>query len=121
MKMIYLASPYSHKKTSVQNKRYRDITKVAAKLTKDTGLCFFLPITQSFQLVKVDPSLGGSFSAWRNIDLYAIKKSDEMWVVTMDGWLESIGVQAEIAYAKSLKKPVKYLDSNGKKIKPPKA
>jgi len=121
MKLIYLASPYSDKDPKVQTSRYKLITKVAAYLTLNTGNCFFLPITQSYQLVKMIPALGGSFANWRDIDLYAISKSDEVWVVTMDGWKESVGVTAEIKFAIKSGIPVKYFDVEGKQIDEPRA
>lgn len=100
MKMIYLASPYSHKSRRVENKRFKEVTRVAAELISEYGHSFILPITQSYQLVKIKPELGGSFANWKKIDLHFVSKCDEVWVVTMDGWKESIGVQAEIEFAK---------------------
>ena len=72
---------------------------------------FFLPITQSHRTRQLRPELlKSSFEFWKEKDFNALDKCDELWVVRMDGWLESIGVQQEIAYAKTLQIPVKYLD-----------
>jgi hypothetical protein len=38
---------------------------------------------------------------------------DEVAVLMLDGWRESIGVQAEIAIARELCKPVTFLRVNG--------
>jgi nucleoside 2-deoxyribosyltransferase len=110
MKMIYLASPYSHIKESIMNKRENTINLIAAGLHVKYEHLFFLPITQSAPLERHRPELGGSFSKWRKRDLEAIRRSDELWVVMLEGWDTSIGVTAEIKYAKRTKKPIYYID-----------
>lgn len=109
MILIYLASPYSHPSAKVRGERAKDITRVAGRLTHKYGHAMFLPITQSHAMKKHCPELGTSFKAWERIDLYMVEKADELWVVTLDGWEESIGVVAEIAHAKSLNKPIRYI------------
>lgn len=110
MKLIYLASPYSDHNKVLQRFRELRVTKVAAKLTLKYGYAMFLPITQSAPMVRAEPELGGSFKAWKKIDLFMIKKCDELWVVKLIGWNESIGVRAEIRCAKRNKKPIKYIN-----------
>ncbi len=112
MKRIYLASPYSHKDKRIERKREKQVTEIAALMTRDYGYSMFLPITQSYQMCKVLPELGGSFEKWKKIDLFEVRHSTEVWVVMLDGWKESIGVKAEIKLAKRLKKPVRYFDYN---------
>lgn len=110
MKFIYVASPYTHKHKHVEKFREREVTRVAAKLTKRYGYAMFLPITQSHQMVKFMPELGGKFQSWAKIDLHMVGLADELWVVKLDGWDQSVGVIAEIEHAKKLKKPIKYIN-----------
>lgn len=109
MKLIYLASPYSHKYKKVMKEREKEVNRIAAELTYKYGYAMFLPITQSAPLERIIPALGGSFEKWKNIDLEMIKRSDELWVVMLDGWKDSVGVTEEIIYAKSLNKPIYYI------------
>jgi hypothetical protein len=51
-----------------------------------------------------------SFKSWAKRDLTYLSKCDELWVVTMKGWKESIGVKAEINFAKEHNMPIKYID-----------
>lgn len=112
MKMIYLASPYSHPLKVVEAMRYDQITRVAAYLIAEHGHAMFLPITQSHNLKDWDERLTGtSFAHWKDIDLCAIDHCDEVWVVKMVGWKESVGVQAEIDHAKLTGKPIKYINA----------
>lgn len=109
--MAYLASPYSHELKSVMKMREEMISSIAAELTCRHQVTLFLPITQSSRMADLKPHLfGTSFAAWKDIDLDAINHCDELWVVKMDGWKQSIGVQAEIAHAKVKNMPIKYIN-----------
>lgn len=114
MKLIYLASPYSHKDKLIQDSREKEITYIASELQLlYPEHAFFLPITQSAALVKVNDKLTGSFEQWKKIDLFLIEhKVDEVWVVMMDGWGKSIGVQEEIHIAKQFKKPLFFVTTS---------
>lgn len=104
----YLASPYSHKNKSIRYKRFIDITTIAAKLFNE-GHILFCPITQSHNLADTG-MLEGSWEFWERVDLAFLAKSEELYVVTMDGWKESVGVGAEIDFAIKNNIPVKYVD-----------
>ena len=39
-----------------------------------------------------------------------IERSDELWVLRLDGFQESSGIQREVALARSCNKPVSYVD-----------
>lgn len=112
-KLIYLASPFSHKDNQVEEYREFMTTAAAAQLTQEYGYAMFLPITQSYAMKLHSPELGGSFECWKDIDLYMVReKVDEIWVLTLPGWDKSIGVLAELEEAKNYNKPIKYLLSD---------
>jgi len=46
------------------------------------------------------------WSFWREYDRAFLEMCSEVWVLTLDGWRESHGVQAEIELARELGKPV---------------
>lgn len=106
---VYLASPYSDKSKKVMKQREREITRVAAFLLDSHNVSFFLPITQSAPMARFNKRLKGDFETWKDIDLNEIRLRDETWVVTMPGYKKSVGVQAEIKYAKSVGKVVRYI------------
>jgi hypothetical protein len=106
--MIYLASPYSHIDPEIELVRYRQITNIAGRLI-DKGVVLFAPITQSVAVVKYSRVNSRGFDYWEKFDKEFVSLSDEVWVVVMPGWRESVGVQEEIRYAESLGKPVRYL------------
>ena len=50
---------------------------------------------------------------WQRHDRRYLEACDEVVVLMLDGWRESVGVQAEIAIARELGKPVTFLRVNG--------
>lgn len=109
-KLVYLASPYSHKDPKVMFKRYTAVTKAAAKLMQMYDVVFFLPITQSHHMVKLNSNMNGGWNYWKGVDLFMISRSDEVWVLQLDGWKESVGVTAEIEYAREQGIRVRYFE-----------
>lgn len=108
--MAYLASPYTHKNPDIMEAREEFVSIIAAELTSKHRVALFLPITQSHRMVQLMPDLfGTSFESWKDIDLDAIAHCDELWVIKMSGWKESIGVRAEIAFAEEKNIPIKYI------------
>ena len=104
--MIYLASPYSHADPAVRETRYQAACHATAALLK-AGFVVFSPIVHSHPLVAFDLPTGWDF--WERIDRAYLSRCDEVVVLTLDGWQQSTGVRAEIAIARDLGKPVRFL------------
>jgi len=100
---IYLACPYTHKNSFVREYRFNAVTAKAVELLK-SGYLVYSPITYSHPY-----DLPKDWMFWRNLDKSLVEWCDEVWVLCLEGWKESIGVQAEIAWAKGLGKRVEYL------------
>lgn len=109
--MIYLASPYSHPDPAVRRWRYDKVCALTADLLQ-AGRHVFSPIVYSHSLAERF-SLPGSWDFWQRVDLEFIDRCDEVLVYQLPGWEESVGVQAEIAYAKEQGKPVCFLPDDG--------
>lgn len=104
--MIYLASPYSHPDPAVREERYRAACQAAAALLL-AGQPVCSPIVHSHPLVAYGVPTGWVF--WSRFDRALLARCDEVLVLMLDGWQESVGVQAEIRIARELGKPVRYL------------
>jgi hypothetical protein len=103
--MIYLASPYSHPNHVVREERFRAACQAAAGLLR-AGRAVFSPIAHSHPLV--DYGLPTDWEFWQRCNLGHLQRCDEVIVLTLDGWQESVGVQAEIRIAGELGKPVSF-------------
>jgi len=108
----YLASPYTKKgdpeNMLVSEQRYVQICWVTAELMK-RGEMIFCPIAHG-HFIRYMGNLSGEFKFWMEQDKCMIRNAEELWVCTMDGWIESTGVTYEIAYAKGLGKRVRFVD-----------
>lgn len=115
MKAIYyLASPYSHKRWWVRWYRWYKVCQVGAILTKQ-GYTLLEPIAMchwnSFLF-----GLPPGYDFWKSRDRAFIERSDGLFVLTLPGWKESVGVQDEIIHAKRLGKPIQYLELYDNKV-----
>ncbi len=104
--MIYLASPYSHPDPAVREQRFRAACRAAVALLR-AGHLVFSPITHSHPLAQ--HGLPGNWQFWERYDREFLERCDEVVVLMLPGWKESVGVQAEIRIAGELGKPVRYL------------
>jgi hypothetical protein len=108
-KMIYLASPYSNSDKEISTFRYEEVTRVAGLLQEEYPYAFILPITMSHNTEKYMKIKDSSFKHWATRDFTYISRCDEIWVVAMSGWNESLGVIAEIKFAKDKNILIKYV------------
>lgn len=113
--MIYLASPYSHPTASTRLNRFRAVCRAAGVLM-NSGHIIFSPIAHTHPIAMCC-EMPGDWRFWERYDKAIIARCDELWVLTLDGWRESVGVTAEIQFAREIGKPVKGVARlNGKPI-----
>lgn len=113
--MIYLASPYSHPDAYVRELRFQAACRVVARLML-AGRAAFSPIVHSHPLVR--HGLPTAWDFWERIDREHLERCDEVLVLMLDGWLDSVGVAAEIRIAAEFGKPVGYLVAEGRPASP---
>ena len=102
--MLYLACPYSHSAPTISRRRYHLACRAAAKLMQ-AGVVVFSPLANSVPAVE----FGGlvlSHENFMSLDLPILERCDEVLVIALDGWQQSIGVQQELGAAIALKKPI---------------
>jgi nucleoside 2-deoxyribosyltransferase len=104
--MIYLASPYSHPDAGVREQRFRAACRATAALFH-AGRTLFSPIAHSHPMV--EHGLPTNWEFWQRCNVEHLQRCDELVILTLDGWQESVGVQAEIRIAGELGKPVSFL------------
>ena len=100
---LYLACPYSHPDARVRQDRWLAVSKAAAWLmTHGTGQgplpVVFSPISMGHP-ISVTGKLEGSYDLWQNTCLRLLSASDILIILTLDGYLESLGCKAEFDFA----------------------
>ncbi len=106
--MNYLASPYFHPDPAVRQKRFEDVCK-AASVLMSRGEFVFSPIAHSYPIA-VMGALPLDFAYWEQYDREMLAGCEELWVLRLDGFKESKGVQAEIDIAAEYCMPVVMLN-----------
>lgn len=104
--MIYLASPYSHPVRLVEQQRYSDVALATAKLI-ERGHFIYSPVVHNHYLSHLIDGNPTAYTPWKDYDENFIECSDEMWILMLDGWGQSEGIQQEVAFAKTLELPLK--------------
>ena len=102
--MIYLAIPYS----GMEELSFDISCNVAAALMK-SGKTVYSPIVHGHTLA-TRHQLPTGHDFWLKHDLDMLRRCDELYVITLDGWDKSFGVLAEIEEALSMGMPVSFID-----------
>jgi nucleoside 2-deoxyribosyltransferase len=104
--MIYLCSPYTDPDPAIVEQRFEAACRAVAGLIRE-GKMVFSPIAHSHAICRY--GLPGDWEFWERHDLKHLAVCDQLVVLKLDGWQQSCGVQAEIAVAQALGKPVSFL------------
>jgi hypothetical protein len=89
--------------------RFQAACRATAGLLR-AGHAVFSPIVHGHPLV--GHGLPVDWTFWGRVDREHLARCDEVVVLMLDGWRESVGVQEEIRVAQELGKPVRYLASD---------
>ena len=109
MKRIYLACPYSDPSPRVRRFRFGIANEVAGHLM-NWGHAVFSPISHCHPIAEAH-ELPKEFDFWRKYDFSFIESwATHLTVITLDGWKRSVGVLAELEYAREFELPIDYID-----------
>lgn len=104
---IYLAIPYNHRDHGVREIRFRKANKIAGALFQQ-GHFVFSPISHSHPIA-CQYGLPKGYDFWKKWNRSFIEWCDMLYVVTIEGWEKSRGVQGEIQTAKEMGKEIVYI------------
>ncbi len=108
-KLIYVASPYTHTDPAIEDERNISVALATGYLMNHyAALAFFSPICHS-HIIARNCNILGQWEYWKHLDEIMISKCDELWVLCLEGWEKSVGVTAEVKYAKELGLEIKYI------------
>jgi hypothetical protein len=103
--LIYLACPYSDADPLVEDARYQLVTKVAGALIVETACEVFSPVTHSHHISRAaaryaieraeDPWVP-TYDFWLAFDYHMLDIADWLYVLKLEGWEQSKGIEAEI-------------------------
>lgn len=105
--MIYLASPYSHPDPGEVTLRVNQTMKCLAELLRE-GKFVWSPIVHCHELA-MRHDLPKDAKYWELFSIDFLRRADGLYILTLPGWKESKGVQAEIAFAGTIFLPITLL------------
>ncbi len=105
--MIYLASPYSHDDPYIMESRFHAAAKKASELMKN-GEIVFSPIVHAHPIAQY--GLPKEWEFWQKFDEFFLSLASEIYVLMLDGWQESTGVNNEIRIAMDLGLAITYTE-----------
>lgn len=106
--MIYLASPYTPPDPEIREARFHAVCRQTAEMLR-SGIQVFSPIAYTHALAK--HGLPVEWAFWEEFDRAFLARCWEVWGLKLDGWQESVGVQAEIKLAQELGKAVVFVEA----------
>jgi hypothetical protein len=98
--MIYLASPYSDQSPTVRHWRFCAAVAAVQRMTGH-DLIAFSPVAVSVPMV-LNGVRPWDDPWWYEWSMAFLKRSDELWILPLDGWDRSAGVKCEIVAAHDL-------------------
>lgn len=109
MHYVYLASPYSHPDYGVRERRYREACYAAASLMRD-GHVVYSPIAHSHPISEIMPPRGHEF--WMRQCMPMLAHASALFILTIHGHEQSVGVRKERDVAEALGIPINYVQSS---------
>ena len=105
--IVYLACPYAHAEREIMKYRYDTANRAAAKLM-DAGIVVFSPLSHSVPIAEILGDRPHEF--WMKMDLPLLHLCDEILVLRLPGWQNSLGVIDEMFAAMADRKPITLIE-----------
>ena len=108
-RLVYLASPYTHPDPKIEETRFHQAADACGWLFSNCKGYFFLSPISHTHPISIRCRLPGEWQYWASYDECLISRCDELWILCIDGFLESTGVSAEKKIAEKTGLPIKYV------------
>lgn len=113
--LIYLATPYSHPEYEVKKERFKEASRMAAKLMEE-GYKVFCPIAHSHPIEVYGMPEIKSGDWWLQQDFAILEHCDELVIYKMPGWDKSYGVNKEYDFAVAHGIPIRFIEYTPKVV-----
>ena len=107
----YLASPYSDPDPDVRQRRFVEVCRAAARMMTMDRIAVYSPVAHGHSIAEHGDIDATAHTFWMAQCLPFIHAADELVVLMLDGWRDSIGVASEVAQAKLQGIPVRYIEA----------
>ena len=109
--IAYLACPYNSPHDSIRRLRFEAANKCAGALMQ-RGEFVFSPISHTHPIAE-QCELPKGWDFWHKYDRAMLSRCSKLYVLALEGWMESVGVAAELKIAHELNIPITYINEDG--------
>ena len=110
--LIYLAAPLGHPDPAVRQERFDSVNRYCGYLIRQHELVFS-PL--SFGATLEEDAI--SNSAWYALGPQMLSRCEELRILALNGWQDSVGVTLETRYARQLRIPASVADPSTYEVK----
>ncbi len=103
--LIYLACPFYHIDIHIRESRVEVASRFASDLMRK-GVLVFCPLAHNLAILRYGLPIGWDY--WERFDKNFLRRCDRLYVLKLEGWRHSSGVQGEIRIARELNMPIEY-------------
>lgn len=96
--LVFISSPYSHPNPEVKVQRTKDVAKMVAKLMHH-DIFGLSPVLYGLSIIQHGMELPDDWQFWAKYCHEYMKACQKVYIIAMEGWAESVGVQGEIEEA----------------------
>ena len=109
-KIVYVAIPFTSPSMMEKHLRFEVANSVSAVLM-ERGEIVFSPISMGWPIQQASRNgITTEWSYWKETCTAYLSACRKLYVITIDGWKKSVGVQAEIRIAEDLGLEIEYID-----------
>lgn len=107
--LIYVSCAFGQDDQSVRELRIDLVSRFCAQKMRE-GVIVFCPLIHNYHILKYGLPVGWDY--WEKFNKELLQRCDRIYVLKLEGWEKSIGIQAEITIARSLNIPIEYQESS---------
>lgn len=103
--LIYVACAFCQADPEIRQQRIDNVSRFCAEKMRQ-GVVVFCPLIHNYHILKYGLPIGWSY--WEQFNKELLKRCDRLYVLKLEDWEKSVGLQAEVAIARSLNIPIEY-------------
>lgn len=105
---LYLASPYTDKSSKIREERFLAVSVTASQLTL-VGYNVYSPVLNG-HILSQHIDFPPEYDFWAGRDKQFIEWCDRFYIIKLEGWEQSKGIEKEYKIAEVLGKPIVYFE-----------
>lgn len=98
-RLAYIAAPYSAKSPEVMQRRANEVMAFSAWLWRE-GICYPLSPVSMWHEAATRCGLPTDATSWTACNFAYFTACEVMYLLKLDGWQESVGVEMELKWAR---------------------